>query len=163
VDASQAFAHLAAAAQAARGDGHLTAAWQELDPAPPSPERLAVLLPHLLDDAGLTPVPPSVLRELPRAAARAVLATALARDLTERRATLEASEANELASRFMDLFGPATRYFTNGEHEDDGTLRTWVPLGTTGLDTGVLALDEAQVGLLWIEDEPEPEEPEPEL
>jgi hypothetical protein len=147
---------LAGAVSAARGEEHVTLAWEERGPAPASAEALARELGPFLAEADLRPVPAVRLRAIDREEAFAVLTHALAWDLAERRKWLPESNARPLVRRFLALFGPEALFFTNGTHEGDGSLRSCVPLGTTGLDTGVVALDHAQLALLWVEDPPKP-------
>jgi hypothetical protein len=65
------------------------------------------------------------------------------------------SQANFLASYFINEFNSDAEYFTNGNFElDKGfyRLKGWTPLTDSIFDTGILAIDKEKVGILWAED-----------
>jgi hypothetical protein len=169
-DVQDSFAELAQEISRERGDTHVTAAWEEIEPvslsasAPLRNEALARPLRIFLDEAGLNAASVEALKPVSRLQAHAILSSALCRDLREERKVMPETTARSLAGRFITLFKNDALFLTNGTHDADGVLREWVALGSSGLDTGIVACDGSQLGLLWFEDEtPDEHEGEPEI
>jgi hypothetical protein len=67
--------------------------------------------------------------------------------------------ATALAAEFLSRFGETARFYTNGtfpphdERRPAGWMGSWDPITRATFDTGVIAVDDVTVGLLWFEDE----------
>jgi hypothetical protein len=94
--------------------------------------------------------------------ALSLLEYVLSRDLAYDDSTIiPAERARSLATRFLELLSPSARYFTNGafhlppqrlnEHVVQGP--SWTPLTQATFDTGVIALDQQHIGIIWVQDE----------
>jgi phage anti-repressor protein len=65
------------------------------------------------------------------------------------------SQANVLASYFINKFNSDAEFFTNGDFDvEQGFYRLsgWTPLTDSIFDTGILAIDMQKIGILWAED-----------
>jgi hypothetical protein len=92
-------------------------------------------------------------REVGRDQARALLVSALARDLAYGERTMEDGTAASVAERFLEMFGAQARCFTNTGPFVAGGGRSWTPLTAHTFDVGVAALGEKRIGLLLLADE----------
>lgn len=93
-------------------------------------------------------------RELSRHEAAALLFEVTRRDLAYGQPRTTDDAAAAIRDAFLAAFGPAARFFTNGElglREGRGT--SWMPLTKATFDTGVFVADGTRHGLLWFEDE----------
>jgi len=98
-------------------------------------------------------------RELTPESASAALERVLGRDLAYGAETMNSATAHELSREFIMLFTSRSFFYTNGDfpppeaYRDGGWAGSWDPVTRATFDTGVVAVDDDQVGLLWIEDE----------
>ncbi|MEO7360968.1 MAG: hypothetical protein ABI120_11600 [Gemmatimonadaceae bacterium] len=92
--------------------------------------------------------------------AQAIATSLLHRDLASGGEIMPLSEADDLATAFLDLAPEPHTYFTNGEWmgalEDDGSLGTtieWDPISDASYDAGVVCVGDGVAAILWVEDE----------
>ena len=93
-------------------------------------------------------------RETSRFGAHSILQRILSHDLAYDRPEIPLDVAVELATAFLGLFGPAARFFTNGRFIGDGAA--WGGNGSVAdatFETGVVAVDDSLIGILWCHDE----------
>ena len=95
-----------------------------------------------------------------RDAARLLLTRLLSRDLALNAPIMSAEDAARLAERFMEQFPSPSRFFTNANvlDDDDSAIDdTWTgsfsSLTASTFDTGIVAIGEGRIGILWIKDE----------
>jgi hypothetical protein len=85
----------------------------------------------------------------------------IACDLSYRSELTDLDTASRLAERFMACFTDDVRCYTNGTwYEADTALNAtvtrgaaWTPITSATFDTGVVCLDNLNIGMLWVEDE----------
>ncbi|MEI7645082.1 MAG: hypothetical protein WCJ55_12470 [Chloroflexales bacterium] len=100
--------------------------------------------------------------EVPRRIAAKILTHLIASDLAYPTEVALPAEAEELASRFLALFAPGARYFTNGTcsgpfavYDIAGeAVLGWRSISAAPFDNGVIGLAADRVGMLWAEDAP---------
>lgn len=98
-------------------------------------------------------------RTISRVEARDALAAVLARDMAYESECMSPSAAAEFVEEFFGRFDTDAAFLTNGEfppatpEKADGWRGSWTPLTDATFDTGVVAVDSARAGLLWVEDE----------
>lgn len=95
-----------------------------------------------------------------RPVARTVLVRILTRDLALNAPIMSREDGERLADRFLQYFPPPTRFFSNTPVSDESDLEgedTWTGsfsgLSEATFDTGILALGEDRIGMLWVKDE----------
>jgi hypothetical protein len=96
--------------------------------------------------------------EVTREDAIAVVQQVLLKDLAYGVAMMPEAEACALAESFFSLFGSEGRCFTNGNlvlpnADPSEVRRSWNPITSATLDTGILCLDTNRIGIFWVEDE----------
>jgi hypothetical protein len=104
---------------------------------------------------------PACYKEIDEPSARLLARRILHQDLAYNAELIPLARAEELASRFLDQFGPDARYLTNGSwHLPPVALAdrvvqgpSWDPVTDATFDTGVLVLGSRCSGCLWVEDE----------
>jgi hypothetical protein len=112
---------------------------------------------QLLDDFvgkhGLTGIG-SRWNEISRNDATAHLARILHRDLAYDCVLMPTEQAASIAAKFIDLFGEA-RYFSNTiPNREDGTrAQGWNSITDATFDSGIIAVGQLEIGILWVEDE----------
>lgn len=91
--------------------------------------------------------------------AREILHYVLSLDLAYDQELESSSLAEELTQYFIMQFSGTTTYYTNADFDYDRGfgkglfgLRSWSPLSKAIFDTGVIAINEEKVGILWVED-----------
>lgn len=100
--------------------------------------------------------------EVPRRIAAKILLHVVGGELAYPEEVVPREQAEALAGRFLELFGPGARYFTNGAVSGDFAIYDsagaevlgWRSLSEAPLDNGVAAVGAARAGLLWAEDAP---------
>ena len=90
--------------------------------------------------------------------AKSIAGGVLEKDLAYGCAVMPRDEATSLAERFLSLFHPDVRCFTNsnaGWPGEDGRTKaySWTPITNATLDTGIVCFDRDRVGILWVQDE----------
>jgi len=94
------------------------------------------------------------LEQIDAATARAVIASILVKTLAYDSDWVERADAEHVASIFVACFSDDADFWTNGElSRRDRSARSWSPLTSATFDTGVLAVDDEAVGILWVTDE----------
>jgi hypothetical protein len=96
-----------------------------------------------------------------RSDARTILVHVLARDLAYNGPVMAESFAQSLSDRFLALFDADVLCFTNGTYhvptvQSSKEVRvgpTWNPISESTFDTGVVCVDNARMGIVWVEDE----------
>ena len=79
----------------------------------------------------------------------------LGHDLAYATELLPSAQADELATRFIDLLPSARRWFWNGDEVDDDivelpSVSSWNPLTTYTFDKGVIAAGEGRAYIAWF-------------
>jgi len=100
--------------------------------------------------------------EVQRRIAAKILTHLIASELAYPNEIVEQAAAEELAGRFLGLFAPGARYFTNGAcsgpfaiyDSAGGEVLGWRSISAAPFDNGVIALSPERVGMLWAEDAP---------
>ena len=88
--------------------------------------------------------------EIDRNRAEAILSHFLSHDMAYGTVLMPVERARKMAGDYLDLFGEdSASFFTNRE----GRAGTWTPISQATFDTGIVALDEEGIGILWVEDE----------
>jgi hypothetical protein len=93
--------------------------------------------------------------------AQIILTRVLERDLAYNLPILAESAALHLADRFLALFNQDVHCFTNGTYhqlpsESSPSVQVgpgWDPISDSTFDTGIVCLDNARMGIVWVEDE----------
>jgi hypothetical protein len=90
--------------------------------------------------------------------AKIILTILLHKDMAYDSEMMSLEEAEELAERFLSYFSDTARYYSNSEwkkKESTGThhLNSWDPLTDATFDSGLIIIDEKQIGITWFEDE----------
>jgi hypothetical protein len=149
--------------ETARGDGETRFAITPLetitDTLAPHPTF------HALADAfvmqqGMTPLGLDWVL-ISRSEALFLLTRVLSQDLAYHSRLLHHETAEALADTFLSFFTEEALYFTNGSYHippqrtNGNTVRgaSWIPITRATFDTGVIAIDEDRIGLLWVLDE----------
>jgi hypothetical protein len=110
---------------------------------------------------GLKPISDDWL-EINQREADNLLISILSRDLAYNAPAGDEQSATVLARRFLHRFDPDARYFTNGtialphQQRRPAThviISGYSPLTEATFDTGVVALDTHQIGIIWVWDE----------
>ena len=96
--------------------------------------------------------PPEAWTDLDLTAAREVLTRVLHADLAYNTPMMTVETADALARRFLACCGDAPVFVTNGSLALTPT-GAWSPLTDATFDTGVIAVSDTRVGMLWAEDE----------
>jgi len=96
--------------------------------------------------------------EIGARAAEKVAIAILSNDLAYNAQIMLSDDAELLAKRFMAMFCESVRCFTNGTHVPQDARATkvslgWMPISSTAFDAGIVCIDHARVGMLWVEDE----------
>ncbi|MBX0327099.1 hypothetical protein K2Z83_05300 [Oscillochloris sp. ZM17-4] len=125
------------------------------------PGEPADVLDALAIDAGYTGLGGGWV-EVPRRIATKILTHLIASELAYPNEIVEQSAAEELAGRFLGLFPPGTRYFTNGACSGPfaiydtagGEVLGWRSISAAPFDNGVIGLSAERVGMIWAEDAP---------
>lgn len=128
--------------------------------APPTGE-VAPLLDAMAEAAGYRGLDAGWV-EVPRRIAAKILLHIIGGELAYPEEVVERAAAEALAARFLALFPPGARYFTNGAVSGDfavydsagSEVLGWRSLSAAPLDNGVIAIGGERVGLLWAEDAP---------
>ncbi|MCX6852500.1 MAG: hypothetical protein NTY98_26715 [Verrucomicrobia bacterium] len=101
-------------------------------------------------------------REVDRAIAAALLSRILCEDMAFQQPRISEPESKICISEFLEHFGKAARFFTNGmwevgwrksKHSSTCFGAESVPATDATFDGGLLVLDEGKSGVLWLEDE----------
>jgi hypothetical protein len=100
--------------------------------------------------------------EVPRRMAAKIAAQIIASELAYPNEIVEQAAAEELAGRFLALFGQGARYFTNGACSGPfavydtagGEVLGWRSISAAPFDNGVVGLSAERVGMIWAEDAP---------
>jgi hypothetical protein len=101
----------------------------------------------------------SAWRTISREEAHAALAAVLTHDLAYESECIAPPVAASFAEEFLGRFDSGAAFLTNGEFppvsptKAAGWRGSWTPLTEATFDTGVIAVDTARAGLLWVEDE----------
>jgi hypothetical protein len=97
---------------------------------------------------------------LSRAQALLIAAKVLERDLAYTSEVMPEAVARAFAEEFAAHFDDCAEFFTNATFEDHlarvapgDSVSSWSPITEATFDTGVIAVDEHRVGLIWVEDE----------
>jgi hypothetical protein len=146
--------------QAARGTGVVRVASADRGLLGPSRElresiRVADALARFLGLRRLG----SAWRTISREEARAALAAVLTHDMAYEGECMSPSVAASFVEEFLVGFDSGAVFLTNGEFppfsptKPAGWRGSWTPLTEATFDTGVVAVDAARAGLLWVEDE----------
>ena len=83
----------------------------------------------------------------------------LERDLAYGGQVMSLATAKELSREFVSLFSSCSFFYANGDfpppeaYREGGWAGSWDPVTRATFDTGVVGVDNAHAGLLWIEDE----------
>lgn len=119
----------------------------------------APTLPELAAEFGLASDPANY-REIDLASGERLIKLILNQDLAYNSEILPVGRAEELAERFLALFGvEGVRFYTNGTfHESEGQelsspSAAWNPVTGATFDTDVLIVGVRCSGCLWVEDE----------
>lgn len=104
--------------------------------------------------APASPIDQALDEGLDRIAARAAIARALTTTLAYSSSWVEAARAESVGDAFVACFAPEATFRTNGDLliGEIGSA-AWDPLTSATFDTGVVALDSATAGILWVVDE----------
>jgi len=86
-----------------------------------------------------------------RTVAQSLLTVVLHKDLAYKMEAMTLDFASTAAKCFIDIFSKEARFFTNGTWLND--TAGWTPITNATFDAGVVAFDELQIGVLWVEDE----------
>ncbi|MEE8104219.1 MAG: hypothetical protein V3T86_01645 [Planctomycetota bacterium] len=93
---------------------------------------------------------------LDKPAAREYLASVVCYHRAYEDEVVELATAKQLADGFLSAFSGGAVHFTNAETaERNGHLSThhWMRITNATFDEGLVAMDEARIGILWVEDE----------
>jgi hypothetical protein len=110
-----------------------------------------------LKRVGLHDLPDESWFSADREQAVSVLCNCLTWDLAYQCELMPTGEARELARVFINSFSTDTTFLTNstgylsGERSHDPI--TWNPISDATFDTGIIALANGVVGIMWFEDE----------
>ncbi|RPK10764.1 hypothetical protein [Priestia endophytica] len=64
--------------------------------------------------------------------------------------------ARDLCNYFVSLFSSKAKYYTNAEFDEEWgyfKMAGWSPISLSTFDTGIIIVDQDNVGVLWVEDE----------
>ena len=101
-------------------------------------------------------------RRLDRDTTSRVLLALLIQDMAFSEPRVPEDQARAASDEFLGSFGAGAAFFTNGKWEDGWTTSAgtgvsfgpeWEPVTEATFDGGVLVLDVARSGILWLEDE----------
>jgi len=132
-----------------RQAGVLTMAYERRDTIEPSSENIA--------DSFVASLGFKILgkawREIERKEAADLVDHILYRDLAYQAPLMEKKTAAFIAEGFLALFSPhGSRYYTNGSIDQQNMLG-WDPISHSTFDHGIVAFDDKNIGIVWVEDE----------
>lgn len=90
--------------------------------------------------------------EIDRAMAAAIVRRVLEFDLAYGTREIDEQDALKICAAFLHLFRPDTRFFTNGLFSQHG-WSGWGRVASAPFETGVIAVDSRNIGILWCHDE----------
>ncbi|WP_154223030.1 hypothetical protein [Marinicella rhabdoformis] len=105
---------------------------------------------------GFNDIPDELWIEINRLDAKRLLTDCLAHDLAYQINIMPEQKAQELASAFLKCFDKDTAFLTNQTHNFDNIGKgflSWEPITNATFDTGIIAVKEGVVGILWVKDE----------
>lgn len=82
-----------------------------------------------------------------------ILLSILTHDLAYRSKMMEISEAMTYANSLLSFYTHKIQFFTNGDLFQDNGVQGWNPISKSTFDTGIVIVDEDQIGIVWVEDE----------
>ncbi len=90
--------------------------------------------------------------------AQKILTYILHYDLAYHSEIMPIENASLLARRFLKLFSPDIKFFSNSPGTEEVkneivSMTGWLPITQATFDTGVIAVDGNHIGCLWVEDE----------
>ncbi len=89
--------------------------------------------------------------------AERLLTTLLHKDMAHRCESMPIDLVLATIRLFFDQFSETAKFFTNAEwHPDKAgvlSIQTWNPITNATFDSGIVACDNHQIGMIWIEDE----------
>lgn len=125
----------------------------------------ANMAPHLLLDAmvaqyGYTGPGPYWI-EVARRVARKILVHVLHEELAYPEETMDQTEAEAFAERFLNLFDSDSHYYTNGVCSGEASIFTlegeqvlgWRSISALPFDNGLIVVSSQRIGMIWAEDE----------
>lgn len=100
--------------------------------------------------------------EIPRRIATKMLTHLIASELAYPTTVTTPETADALSRRFLELFAPGARYFTNGACSGPFAIYNlageevvgWRSISAAPFDNGVIAVSTQRIGILWAEDAP---------
>jgi hypothetical protein len=98
-------------------------------------------------------------REVRRSVVEAGLTSVLGHDMAYGTELMMAKSARMHVSRFLAWFDDTARFLTNGgllgaaARDPRDLTASWMPVLGATFDTGVVAIDDARIGILWVADE----------
>ena len=114
---------------------------------PGTPDRAAS---DAVRSMGLRPV---AWNPLTRADAVSVLTRVLHRDLAYSAPIMPNELASHLAARALSFFDDSASFFTNRSLAEGQSTGSWEPVSSATFDTGVIAVGQAYVAVIWCMDE----------
>jgi len=91
--------------------------------------------------------------QIDRAKAAALVEHILYKDLAYQYPLMEQNKAAFIAESFLALFSTHTcKFLTNGSINEKDML-TWDPISDSIFDHGLVAFDNENIGIIWVEDE----------
>lgn len=95
--------------------------------------------------------------EIKRPDAERLLTSILHKDMAYNYECMEISLARAAARSFFDQFAPTAKFFTNAEWRTGSgglvEVNSWNNITDATFDAGIVALDDLNIGIVWIEDE----------
>lgn len=91
-----------------------------------------------------------------RASAVAILTQLLHKDMAYGSEIMPIEDARNLASNFISLFDPESKYYSNStwnKNEYGKNISGWNPLTEATFDSGIIVVDKNKIGIAWFEDE----------
>ncbi len=93
-------------------------------------------------------------REVDETVAHSIVCRILQYDLAHGTIEIPRGDAASICEAFFGLFDSRTRYFTNGRFSGDGMdWSGWGHVAEATFETGVVAVDSSNIGILWCHDE----------
>jgi hypothetical protein len=143
------FQELKVLALSKRGAGGLTFEFRDLRMASESPEPVAD---DFVTSFGFKPIG-KAWRIVKRSEPLDTIFCILYRDLAYQRPLMDQKTARFIAESFLHLFFPYSgKYCTNGSL-DERNMLGWTPITASTSDHGIVAFDQQQVGIVWVQDE----------
>lgn len=90
--------------------------------------------------------------EIDPAMAAAIVRRVLEFDLAYGTREIDEQDALKICASFLHLFRPDARFFTNGLFSQHG-WSGWGRVANATFETGVIAIDSRNIGILWCHDE----------